>query len=106
MLMHLGSEGSDRVKGVFVDANTSLRQPSNLAKLVQSLNKLDWYSAHEEGLGDMYEGLLERNAREKKSGAGQYFTPRSLIECIVNCIQPQAGKVIQYPAAGGALVAS
>ena len=108
LLLHLGTEGSDRVKGVFVDANTSLRQPRNLAKLVQSLDELDWYSAREEGLGDMYEGLLERNASEKKSGAGQYFTPRPLIECMVNCIQPQAGEVIQDPAAGtgGFLIAA
>ena len=108
MLVHLGTEGSDRVKAVFVDANTSLRQPKNLAKLVQSLDELDWYSAREEGLGDMYEGLLERNASEKKSGAGQYFTPRPLIECMVNCIQPQAGEVIQDPAAGtgGFLIAA
>lgn len=47
--------------------------------LVESIDALDWYSAREEGLGDLYEGLLERNAGEKKSGAGQYFTPRPLI---------------------------
>ncbi len=108
LLVHLGTEGSDRVKGIFANANTSLRQPRNLAKLAQSLDELDWYSAREEGLGDMYEGLLERNASEKKSGAGQYFTPRPLIECMVNCIQPQAGEVIQDPAAGtgGFLIAA
>lgn len=108
LLVHLGTEGSERVKGVFVDANTSLRQPKNLAKLVQSIDDLDWYSAREEGLGDMYEGLLEKNAAEKKSGAGQYFTPRPLIECMVNCIKPQAGEVTQDPAAGtgGFLIAA
>lgn len=108
LLIHLGTEGSDRVKGIFANANTSLRQPKNLAKLVQNLDELDWYSAREEGLGDMYEGLLERNASEKKSGAGQYFTPRPLIECMVNCIQPQPGEVIQDPAAGtgGFLIAA
>ncbi len=108
LLVHLGTEGSDRVKGIFANANTSLRQPRNLAKLAQSLDELDWYSAREEGLGDMYEGLLERNASEKKSGAGQYFTPRPLIECMVNCIQPKAGEVIQDPAAGtgGFLIAA
>lgn len=108
LLVHLGTEGSRRVKGVFADANTSMRQPKNLAKLVQSIDELDWYSAREEGLGDMYEGLLEKNAAEKKSGAGQYFTPRPLIECMVKCIQPQAGEVIQDPAAGtgGFLIAA
>lgn len=100
LLVHLGNEGSGRVQAIFHDANTSLRQPKNLAKLVSDIDKLDWYSAREEGLGDLYEGLLEKNASEKKSGAGQYFTPRPLIECMVNCTQPQAGEIVQDPAAG------
>jgi type I restriction enzyme M protein len=100
LLLHLGTEGSGRVQAIFHDANTALRQPRNLQKLVQSIDELDWYSAREEGLGDLYEGLLEKNASEKKSGAGQYFTPRPLIECMVNCIQPQPGEIIQDPAAG------
>ena len=50
--------------------------------------------------GDLYEGLLEKNANEKKSGAGQYFTPRALIESIVHVTRPQPGEVIQDPAAG------
>lgn len=100
LLVHLGNEGSGRVQAVFHDANTALRQPKNLARIVTDIDKLDWYSAREEGLGDLYEGLLERNASEKKSGAGQYFTPRPLIECMVNCLQPQAGEIVQDPAAG------
>jgi type I restriction enzyme M protein len=100
LLVHLGNEGSGRVQAIFRDANTTLRQPKNLGKLVSEIDKLDWYSAREEGLGDLYEGLLEKNASEKKSGAGQYFTPRPLIECMINCIQPQPGEIIQDPAAG------
>lgn len=100
MLVHLGSEGSTRVKAIFNNAKTSLRQPKNLSKLVQDIDDLDWYSAQEEGLGDLYEGLLEKNAAEKKSGAGQYFTPRPLIHSIVQLIKPQPGEVIQDPAAG------
>ena len=100
LLVHLGNEGSGRVQAIFANANTSLRQPKNLAKIVSDIDKLDWYSAREEGLGDLYEGLLEKNASEKKSGAGQYFTPRPLIECMVNCIKPEAGEIIQDPAAG------
>jgi type I restriction enzyme M protein len=42
------------------------------------IDKLDWYSVQRDDLGDLYEGLLERNAGEKKSGAGQYFTPRAI----------------------------
>jgi type I restriction enzyme M protein len=100
LLVHLGNEGTGRVQAIFHDANTALSQPRNLTRLVESIDSLDWYSAREEGLGDLYEGLLEKNASEKKSGAGQYFTPRPLIECMVNCIRPQAGEIVQDPAAG------
>src|SRR5262252_8426201 len=108
LLVHLGNEGSGRVQAIFHDANTALRQPRNLTRLVESIDALDWYSAREEGLGDLYEGLLEKNASEKKSGAGQYFTPRPLIDCIVRLVKPQAGEVVQDPAAGtaGFLVAA
>ena len=51
----------------------------------------------QEGLGDLYEGLLEKNAGEKRSGAGQYFTPRPLVDCMVQVLKPQAGEVIQDP---------
>jgi type I restriction enzyme M protein len=100
LLVHLGNEGSAHVQAIFHDANTALRQPRNLTRLVESIDSLDWYSAREEGLSDLYEGLLEKNASEKKSGDGQYFTPRPLIECMVSCIQPQPGEIVQDPAAG------
>lgn len=58
------------------------------------------YSARHEGLGDLYEGLLEKNANEKKSGAGQYFTPRPLIDSMVAVMQPRREDIIQDPAAG------
>ncbi|HJR60317.1 MAG TPA: N-6 DNA methylase, partial [Vicinamibacterales bacterium] len=93
---------------IFSDAQTKLRKPTNLKALTDAIDKLDWFSAREEGLGNLYEGLLEKNAAEKKSGAGQYFTPRPLIDCIVRLVQPQPGEVIQDPAAGtgGFLVAA
>lgn len=99
MLVMLG-KGSGRIKEIFTDASTSIRQPNNLTTLIKSIDALDWYSAREEGLGDLYEGLLEKNANEKKSGAGQYFTPRPLIECMVNLVKPKAKELIQDPAAG------
>lgn len=76
--------------------------PRNLKKLVDAIDELDWYSARTEGLGDLYEGLLEKNAAEKKSGAGQYFTPRPLIDSMVHLVQPLAGERVQDPAAGTA----
>lgn len=108
LLVHLGTESATNVKAIFANANTAIRKPKNLLKLVTDIDGLDWYSARVEGLGDMYEGLLEKNANEKKSGAGQYFTPRPLIDCMVTCIKPQPGEVIQDPAAGtgGFLIAA
>lgn len=100
LLVHLGAAAKGRVQSIFNNANSSLKKPKNLLKLVTDIDALDWYIAREEGLGDLYEGLLEKNAAEKKSGAGQYFTPRPLIQCMVNCIKPQPGEVIQDPAAG------
>jgi type I restriction enzyme M protein len=100
LLVHLGSHGSTRVKAIFANANTVIKQPKNLGTLVKSIHELDWYSIEREQLGDLYEGLLEKNAAEKKSGAGQYFTPRPLIETMVRVTQPRAGEVVQDPASG------
>jgi len=100
LLLHLGSHGSRITREIFSGAATFLRKPSTLAQLVASIDSLDWYSAKHEGLGYLYEGLLEKNASEKKSGAGQYFTPRVLIDVMVELTQPQLGEVIQDPAAG------
>jgi type I restriction enzyme M protein len=99
-LIHLGTQAKGKVQDIYANANTSLRHPRNLAKLVSSIDELDWYSARHEGLGDLYEGLLEKNANETKSGAGQYFTPRALIEAMVEITKPQVGEVISDPAAG------
>ena len=109
LLLKLGSKDvKPEVRAIYANAQTSVKQPRILKKLVTSIDELDWYSAKEEGLGDLYEGLLEKNAGEKKSGAGQYFTPRPLIDCIVQLMKPQAGEMIQDPAAGtgGFLVAA
>lgn len=110
LLVYLGTskQTSNRVRAIFSDANTYLREPRYLKKLVISIDELDWYSAKQEGLGDLYEGLLEKNANEKKSGAGQYFTPRPLIDCMVTVVKPQAGELVQDPAlgTGGFLIAA
>lgn len=102
LLLDLGSRGSPRVKAIFADASTTLRQPKTLASLVKAIDELQWYSADREHLGDLYEGLLEKNATEVKSGAGQYFTPRPLVECMVALVKPQAEELVQDPAAGTA----
>lgn len=107
-LIHLGTHGSALVKEIFGNASSFIKKPATLSTLVAELDKLDWYSAKTEGLGDLYEGLLEKNASEKKSGAGQYFTPRRLIDSMVALMKPTLNDVIQDPAAGtgGFLIAA
>ena len=100
LLIHLGSHGSLLVREIFANANSFIKRPATLSTLVTEIDKLDWYSTHKEDMGDLYEGLLEKNANESKSGAGQYFTPRPLIDSMVAVMRPTLDDVIQDPAAG------
>lgn len=108
MLVELGARGRRQVREIFANATSFIRKPATLTTLVRAIDEVDWYSAKEEGMGDLYEGLLEKNATEKKSGAGQYFTPRVLIDSMVRLMKPALGEVIQDPAAGtgGFLIAA
>jgi len=99
-LVVLGTRATETVRTIFANPTSLLRHAESLATLVSKIDELDWYNAKREGLGDLYEGLLEKNANEKKSGAGQYFTPRPLIEAIVSVMQPRVDEVIHDPAAG------
>lgn len=100
LLNHLGEECTGRVREIYQGASTNIEEPKNLEKIITTIDSLDWYSACEEGLGNLYEGLLEKNANEKKSGAGQYFTPRVLIDVMTRLIDPQAGERCNDPACG------
>jgi len=102
MLLDLSQSSDPLIAAIYADAQTRLREPRHLEQLIKSLDAIDWFSAQRDGLGDLYEGLLEKNAGETKSGAGQYFTPRPLIDSIIRCIKPRAGEKIQDPAAGTA----
>ena len=108
LLGHLSSEGSAIVKEIFADATTNIKKANTLNTLVTEIDKLDWYNAKQEGMGDIYEGLLEKNANESKAGAGQYFTPRALIDSMVKVMCPTLKDIIQDPAAGtgGFLIAA
>lgn len=95
------------VQAIFLNATTTITQPAQLTELITNMDKLDWYDNDGTGkgrddFGDMYEGLLQKNANETKSGAGQYFTPRPLISAIVELMKPQPREIIQDPAAGTA----
>lgn len=92
LLTHLGEECTGRVREIYQGSSTNIDEPKNLEKIITTIDGLDWFSAREEGLGNLYEGLLEKNANEKKSGAGQYFTPRVLIDVITKLVKPQPGE--------------
>ena len=91
---------SQEILDIYRGAASKIDEPKNLEKIIKDINELDWFSAKEEGLGDLYEGLLEKNANEKKSGAGQYFTPRPLINVMTSLIKPLAGERCNDPACG------
>lgn len=101
-LLDLGKNEDPLIAAIYADAQTRLKEPRHLEQLIKSLDAIDWFSAQKDGLGDLYEGLLEKNASETKSGAGQYFTPRPLIDSIIRVVRPQPGETIQDPAAGTA----
>ena len=100
LLLDLGTKGEGAVAQIYGNAQTHIDEPKNLRKIIVSIDELDWYSARHEGLGNLYEGLLEKNANEKKSGAGQYFTPRPLIDAMVELMDPQVGEKCNDPACG------
>ncbi|AHU89194.1 SAM-dependent methyltransferase [Trueperella pyogenes] len=100
LLQHLGEDATGRVQEIYAGSSTNIDEPKNLEKIIKSIDALDWYSARDEGLGNLYEGLLEKNANEKKSGAGQYFTPRVLIDVMVRLVDPQPGELCNDPACG------
>ncbi|OCB70146.1 N-6 DNA methylase [Flavobacterium piscis] len=92
---------SQSIKEIYINASTSLRKPVNFRSLITAIDKLDWYEEDDRDvMGDIYESLLEKNAGEKKSGAGQYFTPRPLINIMVDLMAPKLGEKWTDPAAG------
>lgn len=71
LLTKIADEGSGHVKDIYRDARSTIQEPANLNKIITAIDQLDWFSATQDGLGDLYEGLLQKNASEKKSGAGR-----------------------------------
>ena len=100
LLTELGEHSTGRIREIYQGAATNIDEPKNLEKIITSIDALDWFSAREEGLGNLYEGLLEKNANEKKSGAGQYFTPRPLIDVMTRLMKPRPGERCNDPACG------
>lgn len=85
---------------IFFKAQNKISDPAKLHKLISMINDETWIMFGADIKGDIYEGLLEKNAEDTKSGAGQYFTPRSLIKAMVEVIKPEPTKTMADPAVG------
>ncbi|HRV52173.1 MAG: putative type I restriction enzymeP M protein [Bacteroidia bacterium] len=85
---------------IFTKSQNKIQDPAKLYKLIRMIDDEQWSTMGADVKGQIYEGLLEKNAEDTKSGAGQYFTPRALIRAMVECMQPQPMKTIADPACG------
>ena len=95
----LASEGG--ILGqIFSQASNKISNAAILYRIVQMIDKEKWVSMSSDVKGEIYEGLLQKNAEDIKSGAGQYFTPRPLIRAMVECLRPEPMKTIADPCCG------
>jgi len=99
MLRELGVE-KGILGQIFTKSQNKIQDPAKLSKIIAMINGENWLMMGVKDKGDIYEGLLEKNAEDTKSGAGQYFTPRALIKVMVECISPEPMKTIADPACG------
>lgn len=99
LLRSLGSE-KGTLGQIFVKSQNKIQDPAKLLKIIDMIDKEQWSLMGTDIKGKIYEGLLEKNAEDTKSGAGQYFTPRALIKTMVACIRPKPMKTIIDPACG------
>lgn len=85
---------------IFYKAENKIPDPAKLSRIIKMIDEENWISLDADTKGDLYEGLLQKNAEDAKSGAGQYFTPRPLIDAILACVRPEPMKTIADPACG------
>lgn len=85
---------------IFTKASNKINSPVHLAKVFQMVGNENWYMMEGDFKGAIYESILEKNGQDKKSGAGQYFTPRALIKAMVDVIDPKINETIADPACG------
>ncbi len=88
------------IGAIFYKSENKIPDPAKLARIVKMINDENWISLDSDAKGDLYEGLLQKNAEDTKSGAGQYFTPRALIDAMLACVRPEPKKTILDPACG------
>lgn len=99
ILEELGGRGGLLGK-IFQGATNKISNAAILYRIVQMIDKEKWVSMSSDVKGEIYEGLLQKNAEDVKSGAGQYFTPRPLIRAMVQCVRPEPLKTIADPCCG------
>jgi len=98
--LHKLGQGAGMLGAIFFKAQNKIQDPAKLSRLVQMIDGENWIGLESDAKGDLYEGLLQKNAEDTKSGAGQYFTPRSVIQAMMACLRPQPLKTIADPACG------
>ncbi len=99
VLRELGSK-KGMLGQIFTKAQNKIQDPAKLYRLISMVDETEWVVMEADIKGDIYESLLEKNAEDTKSGAGQYFTPRALIKAMVECVCPEPDKTIADPACG------
>lgn len=101
MLTHLGAHVENEVvRAIYSFPTTVFSHSENLKAVVDGISKIEWHQVGKDRFGDLYSGLIDKSAQDTRSGAGQYFTPRSLVNTIIRLIQPSLGDLIQDPATG------
>lgn len=100
ILLREFSQKTGMLGKIFAKAQNKIQDPAKLYRIIQMIDQETWATIGADVKGDLYEGLLEKNAEDTKSGAGQYFTPRALIKALVECMQPEPEKSIADPACG------
>lgn len=85
---------------IFTKASNKINSPVHLAKVLQMVGNENWYMMEGDFKGAIYEAILEKNGQDKKSGAGQYFTPRALIQAMVEVTDPKITETVADPACG------
>lgn len=109
MLTHLGANAENEViRSIYAFPTTVFSHSENLKAVINGISKIEWHEVGKDSFGDLYSDLIDKSAQDTRSGAGQYFTPRPLVDSIVRLIQPTLGELIQDPAtgSGGFLVSS
>lgn len=94
------SDQDNLIGTIYTKAQNKIDKPVYLQKVITLINEESWLVMDGDVKGAIYESILEKNGKDKKSGAGQYFTPRSLIKAMVDVTRPQIGETVADPACG------